>query len=461
MSSITESEDPPVTSIGEQPYPSPKVAWWVLGVLFLALLVSYVDRQIPALVVDGMKRDLGMSDAQAAWMYSGFAIFYAIAGIPLAWLSDRHNRKAIVSIGITIWSIMTVMCGFAKGFGSLFAARIGVGVGEATLGPATHSLVGDLFPRHLIPRALSVFQVGAVVGSGLAFYVVGLVLEYIEANPPGPLPYVGQLHDWQWTFIYVGLPGLLVLLLMLTVREPIRRRVSAAVSKGQHATKEEIIAFYKLNWKTFLTHHIGFAFLGLIGFAFVFWTPEFFYRVHGLPVSQSAQTFGLIFMVSGALGVLWAAWLGERFARRNVKSAYVSAGALGGALTIPFIFLIQVVPNPTWAFILYAPAMFFVNSPFGMANGAIPVITPPNMRAVVASVSSLMSAILAMGLGPPIAGYLNDQVFTGPEGVRYSLMTMAIVCGVIGLSLLWKCRGYYAESLVRADAWETEQLKDS
>ena len=447
---------PPVAMSGNQPYPSIKYAWWVLSVLVLAFLVSYVDRQIPALVVDGLKTDLGMSDAQAAWMYSGFAIFYAIAGIPLAWLSDRHNRKAIVSIGIFFWSIMTVACGFTKGFWSLFIVRIGVGVGEATLGPATHSLVGDYFPRHLIPRALSIFQLGATVGSGLAFYVVGLVLEYIEANPPGPLPIVGQLYDWQWTFIYVGLPGLLVLLLMFTVREPIRRKVSSTVSKGQQATMEEIIAFYRLNWKTFLTHHIGFAFLGLIGFAFVFWTPEFFYRIYGLPVAESAQTFGLIFMVFGVMGVLWAAWLGERFARNKVKSAYVTAGMLGGALTIPFIFMIQVMPSATWAFVLYAPAMFFVNSPFGMSNGAIPVITPPNMRAVVASVSSLMSATLAMGLGPPVAGYLNDSIFTGPEGVRYSLMTMAIVCGVIGLTSLWFCRRYYADSLRRADAWETD-----
>ena len=294
------------------------------------------------------------------------------------------------------------------------------------------------------------------MGSGLAFYVVGLVLEFIDNNPPGPLPVVGELHDWQWTFIYVGAPGLLVVLLMATVREPIRRRVSTAVSKNQQATLQEIIDFYKLNWKTFLTHHIGFAFLGLIGFAFVFWTPMFFSRVHGLPVAEASQTFGLIFMVFGALGVLWAAWLGELFARKGVKSAYVTAGTLGGALTIPFIFIIQVVPDPTWAFVLYAPAMFFVNSPFGMANGAIPVITPPNMRAVVASVASLMSAILAMGLGPPVAGYFNDHIFTGPEGVRYSLMTMAVACGVIGLSLLWLCRKYYAESLERADAWEQE-----
>ena len=439
-----------------QPYPSRPYAWWVLAVLFLALLVSYVDRQIPALVVDELRTDLGMNDAQAAWMYSGFALFYAIAGIPLAWLSDRHNRKAIVSIGIFFWSIMTVACGFAKTFWTLFIARIGVGIGEATLGPATHSLVGDYFPRHLIPRALSIFQVGAVVGSGLAFYVIGVVLEIIEAYPPGPLPVVGELHDWQWTFIYVGLPGILVVLLMLTVREPVRRVVSTSVSKSQQATVPEILEFYRQNWKTFLTHHVGFAFLGLIGFAFVFWTPEFFSRVHGLPVAEASQTFGIIFMIFGALGVLWAAWLGEVFARRKVKSAYVTAGMLGGALTIPFIFIIQVVPNPTWAFVLYAPAMFFVNSPFGMANGAIPVITPPNMRAVVASVSSLMSAILAMGLGPPVAGYLNDQVFTGPEGVRYSLMTMAIVCGVIGLTLLLMCRKYYAESLARADAWEQE-----
>ena len=456
MSQLAETENQPVTIEDDQAYPSATYAWWVLGVLFLALLVAYVDRQIPALLVGPLKRDLGMNDTQVGWLYSGFAIFYAIAGLPIARLADRKSRRMIVTLGILAWSFMTLMCGLAKGFWTLFAARVGVGVGEATLGPATHSLVGDYFPRNRIPRALSVFQVGAVVGSGLAFYIIGMVLELINTYPPGPVPYFGLLREWQWVFIYVGAPGLLVVLLMATVREPVRRHVAKAVSAGQSATYAEIKAFYRQNWKTFVCHHVGFSFFVMVGYAFVFWTPTFFNRVYGMDTGEAAQTFGLIFMVFGALGVICAAFVGEWFEKKGRKDAYIVAGLLGGALTLPFVFLIQLMPNPTWAFILYAPAMFFLNSPFGLANGAIPVITPPNMRAQVAAIYSVVVSVFGMGLGPVVGGALNDYVFTGDDGIRLTLMSMAVLCGGVGTVTLWIGRKYYADSMRRADAWEMD-----
>jgi MFS family permease len=458
--STQQQELPSDQQQASQPYPSPAYAWWVIAVLFLAMLVSYVDRQIPALVVGPMREDLGINDTQVGWLYSGFAFFYAAAGVPLAWLSDRKSRRLIVTIGILAWSFMTVMCGIAKNFWQFFLARVGVGVGEATLTPATHSLVGDYFPRDRIPRALSVFQVGAVVGSGLAFYIIGFVLEFIQSSPPSPMPLVGELRDWQWVFIYVGAPGLLVVLLMATVREPIRRAVPKSVSKGDQATIGEILQFYRTNWKTFLCHHVGFSFFGMVGYAFVFWTPTFFERVHGMNASDASQTFGIIFMIFGAMGVLIWAFVGEWLERKGRKDAYILAGLAGGVLTLPFVFFIQLMPNPFWAFVLYAPAMFFVNSPFGLANGAIPVITPPNMRAQVAAIYAVIVSVFGMGLGPVVGGALNDYVFTGDQGVRQSLMAMATFCGIIGTSFLWIGRRYYAQSMHRADAWEQEMVSE-
>ena len=140
-------------------YVSP-YAWWVVVVLALALLVSYVDRQILALVVEPMKEDLGYSDTQVGWLYGGFAIFYALAGLPIAYLVDSRSRKGLIALGIFLWSIATMVCGMVQSFWALFAARIGVGVGEATVTPATYSILGDLMPRQRLPLALSIFQVG-------------------------------------------------------------------------------------------------------------------------------------------------------------------------------------------------------------------------------------------------------------------------------------------------------------
>lgn len=173
------------------PFPRPAYAWWVVFVLGLALIVSYIDRHIVSILVEPIKRDLGISDASAGWLFMGFAIFHALAGLPLARIADRKSRRMLISIGIIAWSAMTMACGLARNFAQLMVARIGVGVGEATLAPATASLIGDYFPRDRVPMAMSVFHTGAVLGSGLAFLLGGMVVEFVSNAPPADLPLLG------------------------------------------------------------------------------------------------------------------------------------------------------------------------------------------------------------------------------------------------------------------------------
>lgn len=424
----------------------------MIGLLVVASILSYIDRQIVAIVADSMKADLGIGDAQVGLLYGIFAVFYAVAGLPLAYLADRKSRKHIIAAGVLFWSLATMACGLSRSFWQVLAARIGVGVGEATLIPATNSLVSDYFPRDRIPLALSVFQTGAIMGSGLAFIVVGAVLAYTEQRPPSTLPLLGDLKPWQLTFIYVGAPGLLVALLMLLIREPIRR-TNAAFTTAAAATASgpSLRAFYRANLWTFVFHHLGFLSLALMGFAFVFWTVPFFSRVHGMQASSAAQIFGWIFLVFGPLGAVWAGLQAGWFTRRGRKDGNILAGMLGGLIAIPLVLLIQVVPSPTWAFVLYAPALFFVNSPFGLAFGALPVITPPSMRAMVAAVYMFVVSI-GMMLGPPLAGLVNEQIFPQHDGVRYSLLVVTMLFGAIGTLCLWLCRAHYARSMTAADA---------
>jgi len=434
----------------DESYPSPIYAWWMIFVLTLALLVSFIDRQIVALVVEPLRADLNISDTQIGWLYGGFAIFYAVAGLPIAVLADRKSRRLIIVIGIISWSLMTVACGLSKNFLQLMLARIGVGVGEATLGPTTHSLVGDTFPRAKIPRALSVFQIGAVVGSGLAFLIGGIVVELVKNSPPVDAGMFGVLRPWQLTFIYVGAPGILVALLMFTIREPMRRSVLPAAG-FRLSDLAELKDFYASNKQTILAHHLGFTSLAMVGWAFVFWTPTYFTRIHGISAGESSQLFGIIFLIAGPAGVLWAPYMAEYLAKRGWKDANIVGGLLGGVAIIPIIILIQMAPSPFWAWILYVPAMFFVNAPFGLAAGALPVIAPPHMRAQVAAIYALIGAIFGMGVGPPIAGAINDYIFPEPDGVRYSIMLMMAIFGPLGVGALWWGRRHYADSLARAE----------
>ncbi|MFW6092878.1 MAG: spinster family MFS transporter [Pseudomonadota bacterium] len=435
------------------PYPRPAYAWFVVAVLALASAVSYVDRQVVAIVADSMKADLGVGDAQIGLLYGVFAVFYAVAALPLALLADRRSRKHIIAAGIFVWSIMTITCGLTRSFWQVLTARIGVGIGEATLVPATNSLVGDYFPRDRIPLALSVFQTGAIIGTGLAFVVVGMVLAFVEQRPAPVLPLVGELAPWQQTFIFVGAPGILLAAVMLMVREPARRLAVDPATGRSTASFAEIREFYRRNARTFVLHHVGFLSFALMGFAFVFWTVPFFSRVHDLSPAVAAQIFGWIFIVGAPFGAVWAGLLAGRLSRRGRADGNVLAGLIGGAIGIPLVLAIQLMPSPTLAFLLYVPAVFFVNSPFGLAFGALPVITPPQMRATVSAVYMFVMS-LGMMLGPPLAGLVNEQVFPQTDGVRYSLIALTLTFGGLGSASLWICRHHYAKSLAQADAME-------
>jgi len=428
-----------------KPFPHPAIGWSILALLVLASLVSFVDRQVVAIVVEPMKADLGITDTQIGWLYGIFAVFYASAALPIAWLADNRKRTWVISIGIGFWSLMTATCGIAQNFWQVLLARMGVGVGEATLTPATNSLLGDYFPREQLPLAMSVYQVGPVLGSGFAFIIGGLVLSLVADLEPLTLPLVGTLEPWQQTFVYLGMPGVLLSLVFLLVREP-ERRVATA---GTRMAFGEVLQFYRENTRTLLCHHFGFLFFNLMGYAFVFWTVSFFVRVHQVDAATASITFGWIFATFGTAGPLLMAMLGRWLLARGHADANITAGMIGGILAMPTIIAVQFAPDPTIAFMLYAPAILFINSPFGVAAGALPVIAPPTIRAQVAAVNMLIIS-LGMMFGPPLAGFFNTYLFPGPDGIRYSIITLVLVFGSLGTVFLLLGRKAYAESYHRA-----------
>tara|TARA_B100001245_G_scaffold209592_2_gene173245 strand:+ start:354 stop:1556 length:1203 start_codon:yes stop_codon:yes gene_type:complete len=400
-----------------------------------------------------MKDDLGVGDTEIGWLYGVFALFYAAAAIPIASLADKKSRKHIITFGIFLWSLLTVACGLTRSYWQIFIARIGVGVGEATLTPSATSLIGDYFPRKDIPMAISIFQTGPVIGTGIAFIIGGLVLSAVEQADPFILPIIGELRPWQQTFIYVAIPGFILSIFFLLIKEPVRRP-----SVGPTDSKPglgQLLDFYKQHKATIIYHHLGNLSLLLTGYAFVFWSITFFVRVHGLEAAVASQIFGWIFLIFGPLGPLLVALLAKKLTDRGNKDANITAGMIGGIITIPTILLILVAPNPFWAFVFYAPALTAVNSPFGIAAGALPVITPPHLRARVAAGYMLTGAI-GMMLGPPLAGAFNEFIFPGYDGVRYSMITMTIFFGLIGVILLGLGRKHYALSIEKTDDWVVE-----
>ena len=186
----------PASTDSEPPWPNPIYAWYVVGVLMLAYTNSFIDRQILYLLFEPIRNDIGISDTQISLLAGlAFSVFYTVMGIPLARLADQSNRKAIITVGVASWSLMTALCGAAQNFWQLFLARIGVGVGEATLSPAAFSIISDYFPKNRIARAFSVYSMGVYFGAGLAMMIGGLVIKMVSASPTVVLPLVGEVYS--------------------------------------------------------------------------------------------------------------------------------------------------------------------------------------------------------------------------------------------------------------------------
>jgi MFS family permease len=198
-------------------------AWYALGVFVIVYILNFIDRQILSILVGDIKRDLQVSDAQIGFLYgTAFAVFYALFGIPLGRLADSWYRGRLMAMGLALWSSMTAFSGFASTFGMLAAARIGVGIGEASASPAAYSMISDYFPKERRATALSIYSSGLYIGGGISLPIGGFVVSRWTAAFPDPAAAPLGLAGWQAAFIAVGLPGLLVALWVLSLREPQR-----------------------------------------------------------------------------------------------------------------------------------------------------------------------------------------------------------------------------------------------
>ncbi|WP_428028317.1 MFS transporter [Altererythrobacter sp.] len=212
----------------------PSYSWYALSVLVLIYVLNFVDRQILSILANDIKADLNLSDADLGFLYgTAFAVFYALFGIPLGRLADSWHRVRLMSIGLALWSMMTALSGFAKNGTQITFARIGVGVGEATASPSAYSLISDYFPPRLRATALSIYSSGLYIGGGLSLLIGGLIVENWNKSFPngGPLGLAG----WQAAFVAVGLPGLLLALWVLSLREPKRGAMEGIESRQDPA----------------------------------------------------------------------------------------------------------------------------------------------------------------------------------------------------------------------------------
>lgn len=430
--------------------PSYAYEWYVVVICMLAYIFSFVDRQILALMIEPIKRDLQLSDTQFSLLHGlAFSLFYAVMGIPIALLADRYSRPKIIAVGVAFWSLATAACGLSRSFAQMFLARIGVGVGEAALSPATYSMLSDMFPREKLGRAVGIYSIGSFIGGGMAFLIGGYVIDLLKSVDTVALPGLGALRPWQVAFFIVGLPGLLIaLLVLLTVRDPQRLglRRNAAGQIEQPAMKDAF-RFLGRHRRTFLCHYIGFSFYAMVLFALLGWTPAFYMRKFGMSPGEAGYMLGTVVLVANTAGVFCGGWLMDWLARRGYSDAPLRAGAIGAAgMALPAVIFTQV--DSLWLSVaLLLPAMFFASFPMPTSTAAMQILPPNQIRAQVSALFLLISNLIGLGLGTTAVALLTDRLFGSPGAVGQSMSVLVGAATVLCIGLLAAGCRYYRLSL--------------
>lgn len=442
---------------GIPPHPKPTYAWYVVGVLVLAYTFSFIDRQILGLLVTPIKRDLNIGDFEVGLLGGlAFALFYTFLGLPIGRLADRANRRNIIAIGIAFWSVMTAVCGLAKSFWTLFLARMGVGVGEAALSPPAYSLIADLFPADKLGRALSVYSMGIFIGSALAYIVGASVVQLVAEAPPIMLPVIGEIHAWQLTFFIVGLPGLLVALLMLTVREPARRGAAYGKQGTGAIPVGEVVAFVWQRRATFGAHFIGFALIAMFGYGTALWIPEFINRSYGWRIYDAGYVYGFMILVFGIGGVLSGGAFCDWLRNRGRTDAYMRAVMIAACGLAPCAIAFPLMPDEAPMLVLLALTVFLSAMPTGAAAAALQAVTPNQMRAQVSALYLFFANLIGMGIGPALVGFFTDFVLGDASQLNLALsLTAAVTLPIAALILALGMRPY-RHSVEAAKAWQNE-----
>jgi MFS family permease len=411
-------------------HPPLRVGVWVLTLLCIASTVSFIDRSLLNLLVQPIKAAFVISDTEISLIQGfAFAVFYAIAGLPIAMLTDRWKRAPIIAVGVAVWSVASAACGLAAGAASLFVARVFVGIGEATLAPPSFSMLPDLFSKARLGRALAVFTMGGALGTGLGLLFGGLALGALAANNGIALPLLGHLEPWRAAFVLMGAPGVLLGLLMaLTIREPARREMAQRVSAASKATFADLGRVLKGDALTYALMFCAYPFGSLAFNGWMAWSPAFLIRKFGLSPAESAGALGWVFLIFGTAGVLSSGVLNDWLFRRGIKDAAVRLSVLSAVLMAISGVAAPFMPNLLAFSVLFSIFVFFGSYLAIVPMIGVQLITPNRQRAQVTSLLLFVVSVVGGGLGPTSVALLTDLLFHDEAQVGASLAVVAGVC---------------------------------
>ena len=410
--------------------------WYVLFIMMLVYTISIADRYVLSTLIGPISKELQLSDTGAAWLGIPLALFYVAMGLPLSWLSDRTNRRTLLAASVAVWSLMTTLTGYTRGFWDLLLARVGVGVGEAGGTPACNSIIADYFPAGRRSMAMTVFALGAPIGAWLGSDIAG---------------YVSTLHGWRAAFLVLGIPGIvLALVIMVTIKEPVRGRLDA-VTEDKTPTVMETLKFI-WSQKSAVHAMIGSGLSAFWGWGLMWFTPLFLQRTYGMNEGEAGGLLGQIYLVGGIGASLVTAYVVARPAYTDPRKIARLLAVVTAVATIPS-FLAYWTHDLGFAKLmwwLFIPAIYFYIGPaFALCQN----LAAPKMRAMAVAIALVIANVLNLIIAPGIVGSLSDYFDASGGGNADSLRLAQLILAPAGLWAAWhywRAEKYIVEDQKRA-----------
>ncbi len=405
---------------------------YVLFLLFCSYTVAFIDRGLVSVAGGSIKQDLALSDTQFGLLVgSAFVGLYCLCSIPLGFLADRIDRRVLIAAGLTVWSLMTVLCGLSNSFGALFWARMGVGCGEACLLPAGVSLIASVTPRGQIARSMAIFLMGSTVGNAIALLGGGGLLAWMSERGGGP----GILAPWRCLFLLASIPGFLLAGLVFQIREPPR----AAVPGAPAAALKEALRLIGQRAAPYGYLAAATACILILSQTPAAWAPLFYARSFGISAASSAMLIGAFFLSSAPLGQWAGGTLIDKLQARGWQSAPLIAQISFSLAALPAVVVLCLSKSLITAVAAYGVFNFviFAATPAGLTGWQL--LSPERSRGLIIALLASVVTLLGIGTGPALVGALSDRVFHGENSLRLALLS--VLLGAIALTVILGAAG--------------------
>jgi MFS family permease len=419
-----------------------RAQWRMVAILCLVNAIAFIDRTALPLLVQPIKRDLGISDTEISLLIgAAFILTYAVGGFFVGMLVDRFSRRSILASAIGFWGTATVFCGTASSYAALFLGRCGVGVGESACGPASMSLIKDAFAPQYRGRAVAIWAMGASLGGGCALLFGGAILHLVGESGSIALPLLGVVKSWQLVLIACGLASLPIALLVFSFPEPARRTQEPV----QGAAAQEPVASVLGQWRLFVPLFLANAATIMLLTGFSTWIPALMGRTWKLAAGEIGLVFGLITLLLSTSSQFGAGFLVDLVRKRHgVAAVPLLGGLLCAAVAVP-AFMIPNAPSVTAAWCLIAVLSLAATSLFTIGTATVVQLTPSAVVGKVTGVHFAWVGIMGSAVAPTLIAVVAERVFGGtPAALGQALSSAAAVLATIGclglLAVSWQLR---------------------